>query len=315
MILHCIEDETTVFYNVRFLGTGKKVISGEALALDIIESEIRRTAQDAAGDTRQSNKIQERNRIQSDLIEEARQLADQSELASHSAEHIQKITSQVQEAIVSLQQTLVQLAPDQVDRRIETTIHLVEALQRMGRRDEAHALREQGVADGWFPSAQRQGAAGGAAQYRPVQSLKTRIEDITLMELKIRWSNMALLAASFKRLFKTFFGKPKLEFRETLHRRMTRGNYDLSSSEVEERKAEITQFFTGLITHEVIHSGERPANPALAVIENIRTLDDLIYEAINKIGVQEEVPNIKAKFFVYVNECSHLNNIHIYSAS
>ena len=249
------EDQATVFYNVRFLGTGKKVISGEALALDIIESEIRRTTQETSDDTRQLEKIQERNRIQSDLIYKADQLADLRELASHSVEHIQK-----------------------------------------NKRADPPPL------------------AGSAAQ--PLQSLETRIEDITLMELKIRWSNMALLAASFKKLFKKFFNKPKLEFNENLNRGGTHG---ILSDAVRQRKEEITQFFTELITHEVINSDDRPANPALAVIENIRTLDDLIYEAINKITdirgrVHAEVPNIKENFFVYVNEYSHLNNIHIYSA-
>jgi hypothetical protein len=57
-----------------------------------------------------------------------------------------------EESIGSLQHTLSLLEPDQADRKRQTTIHLGEALQRMGRRDEADALWQQGVADGWFPS-------------------------------------------------------------------------------------------------------------------------------------------------------------------
>lgn len=58
-----------------------------------------------------------------------------------------------EEAVESLQEILTRLAPAQVDRRTQTTVHLGEALQRMGRRDEAQVLWERGVAAGWFPSA------------------------------------------------------------------------------------------------------------------------------------------------------------------
>jgi hypothetical protein len=57
-----------------------------------------------------------------------------------------------EESLWSLQHTLSLLQSDQVDVKRQTTIHLGEALQRMGRRDEADALWQQGVADGWFPS-------------------------------------------------------------------------------------------------------------------------------------------------------------------
>ena len=57
-----------------------------------------------------------------------------------------------EEAVTSLREALSLLAPGEVEQTRQTSIHLGEALQRMGRRDEAGTLWEKGVSDGWFPS-------------------------------------------------------------------------------------------------------------------------------------------------------------------
>jgi tetratricopeptide (TPR) repeat protein len=73
-----------------------------------------------------------------------------------------------EEAIDRLQRTLTLLSSEQqVDRKRQTTIHLGEALQRMGRREEADILWAEGVAAGWFPSAEQR---PGQVYPRPLPS-------------------------------------------------------------------------------------------------------------------------------------------------
>lgn len=85
--------------------------------------------------------------------------ATQTTIASMRGSALKQL-ERYEEAVTTLREALSLLAPGEVEQTRQTNIHLGEALQRMGRRDEADSIWEKGVSEGWFPSVQQRPGSG-----------------------------------------------------------------------------------------------------------------------------------------------------------